>query len=37
VREILGDDWSPEIDAAWRTLLEEIDAFVAQSQAEIEV
>jgi hemoglobin-like flavoprotein len=32
VHEVLGDDWSPEIDAAWRKLLEEIDAFVAQSQ-----
>jgi hemoglobin-like flavoprotein len=37
VREVLGDDWSPEIDAAWRKLLEEIDAVVAQSQAESEV
>jgi hemoglobin-like flavoprotein len=37
MREVLGDDWSPEIDAAWRKLLVEIDAFVAQSQAEIEV
>ena len=37
VREVLGDEWSAEIDEAWRKLLEEIDAFVAQSQAEIEV
>ena len=36
MREVLGDDWSPEIDAAWRKLLADIDAFVAQSQAEIE-
>ena len=33
VREVLGDDWSLEIDGAWRTLLDEIDAFVAQSEA----
>ena len=26
VRELLGNDWSPEIDAAWRKLLDEIDA-----------
>ena len=37
VREVLGDDWSPEVDEAWRKLLADIDAFVAQSQAEIEV
>jgi hemoglobin-like flavoprotein len=37
VREVLGDEWSAEIDEAWRKLLEEIDAFVAQIQAEIEV
>jgi hemoglobin-like flavoprotein len=37
VHEVLGDDWSPEIDAAWRKLLADIDALVAQSQAEIEV
>jgi len=33
VREVLGDDWSPEIDQAWGKLLGEIDAFVAQSEA----
>ena len=31
LREILGDDWSPEIDAAWRNLLGEIEALVAQT------
>ena len=36
VHEVLGDDWSPEIDTAWRKLLADIDAFVAHSQAEIE-
>jgi hemoglobin-like flavoprotein len=36
MREVLGNDWSPEIDEAWRKLLADIDAFVAQSQAEIE-
>ena len=33
VREVLGDDWSPEIDGAWRKLLGEIDHVVAQSEA----
>ena len=37
VREVLRDDWSPEVAEAWRKLLADIDAFVAQSQAEIEV
>jgi hemoglobin-like flavoprotein len=32
VREVLGDDWSPEIDQAWGKLLGKIDAFVAQSE-----
>ena len=27
LREILGDDWSPEIDAAWRNLIGEIEAW----------
>ncbi len=31
LREILGDDWSPEIDAAWRSLLDEIEALVTQA------
>jgi hemoglobin-like flavoprotein len=31
LREILGDDWSPEIDAAWRNLIGEIEALVAQT------
>jgi hemoglobin-like flavoprotein len=30
VREILGTDWSPETDEAWRKLLGEIDQFIAQ-------
>ncbi len=29
LREILGDDWTPEIDAAWQQLLGEIDDLVA--------
>jgi len=29
LREILGTDWTPEIDAAWRQLLGEIDDLVA--------
>jgi hemoglobin-like flavoprotein len=32
LRELLDTDWSPEIDAAWRTLLEEVEAVVRQSQ-----
>lgn len=31
LREILGDDWSPEIDAAWRSLIGEVEALVAQT------
>ena len=30
LRELLGADWSPEIDAAWRQMLEEIEAMVSQ-------
>ncbi len=33
VRELLGADWSPEIDEAWRRLLVEIDNIIAQSDA----
>jgi len=33
VRDILGADWSPEIDDGWRILLNEIEAVVAQQQA----
>src|SRR5882724_1140024 len=33
LRELLGADWSPEIDAAWRKLIEEIKDVVAQSEA----
>lgn len=29
VREILGAEWSPEIDAAWRKLLDEIARVLA--------
>jgi len=29
VREILGGDWSPGIDDAWRFLLDEIEGIVA--------
>lgn len=31
LQEILGEDWSPEIDTAWRKLFGEIEALVAQS------
>ena len=30
LREVLGADWSPEIDLAWRKLLEEIELMVSQ-------
>ena len=33
VREVLGDDWSPQIDVAWRKLLDEIECVVAQHPA----
>jgi hemoglobin-like flavoprotein len=33
MREILGLDWSPEIDDAWRQLLAELDEIVTQSEA----
>jgi hemoglobin-like flavoprotein len=33
MREILGLDWSGEIDDAWRQLLAELDEIVAQSDA----
>ena len=29
LREIVGADWSDDIDAAWRTLLGDIESFVA--------
>ncbi|MBR0872479.1 globin [Bradyrhizobium tropiciagri] len=32
LRDILGDDWSDEIDAAWHKLLRDIDAVVAQQK-----
>jgi hemoglobin-like flavoprotein len=33
MREILGSDWSGEIEDAWRKLLAELDEIVAQSEA----
>jgi hemoglobin-like flavoprotein len=33
VREIIGTDWSPEVDRAWRRLLIELDGVIA-AQAE---
>lgn len=32
MREILGTDWSPEMEQAWRKLLAELDQLVTQSQ-----
>jgi hemoglobin-like flavoprotein len=31
LRELLGEDWSPQIDAAWQQLLHELQGVVAQS------
>ena len=31
LHELLGADWSPEIEQAWRKLLAEIGEFIAQS------
>ena len=33
LHEMLGSDWSGEIDDAWRKLLAELDEIVAQSEA----
>jgi hemoglobin-like flavoprotein len=33
MRELLGPDWSPEIEGAWQSLLTELDQVVAQSEA----
>jgi|SRR5665213_1095917 len=33
LREILGSDWSPEIDAAWQKMLTDIDQVVARTEA----
>jgi hemoglobin-like flavoprotein len=32
LRELLGDEWSPEIDEAWRNLLVEIGRLIAQTE-----
>ena len=33
LRELLGPDWSPEIEDAWRKLLREVDQLVTQIDA----
>ena len=33
MRELLGADWSPEIENAWRKLLAELDGVVIQTEA----
>jgi hypothetical protein len=33
LREVLGGDWSQEIDDAWQKLLREIEAVVARGEA----
>jgi hemoglobin-like flavoprotein len=35
MRELLGREWSPEIDAAWRKLLTELDRVVADTDGGI--
>jgi hemoglobin-like flavoprotein len=30
LRELLGDDWSPDMEQAWRNFLDEIDQVIAQ-------
>jgi hemoglobin-like flavoprotein len=35
MRDLLGSDWSPEIDAAWRKLLAEFDCVVADTDLAI--
>jgi hemoglobin-like flavoprotein len=32
LHDIVGTDWSPEIDVAWRNLLDEIEGVVTQTQ-----
>ena len=32
MREVLGSDWTPEIEEAWRKLLGEIDQLIAQGK-----
>ena len=32
MREILGKDWSPEIEESWRKLLGELDSLVTQAE-----
>ncbi|MDO9561737.1 MAG: globin [Bradyrhizobium sp.] len=36
LRELLGKDWTPAIDDAWRNLLDEIDALVAERLGQTE-
>ena len=33
LREIIGTGWTPEIDAAWRKLFDEIEGIVKQSES----
>jgi len=36
MREVLGNEWSPDIEDAWRKLLGQIDRFIAQSEVPAE-
>jgi hemoglobin-like flavoprotein len=36
LRELLGSDWSPEMDTAWRRLLAEIEGVVAEQNQSAE-
>ena len=31
LRDLIGEQWSPEMDAAWRTTLKELDAYVEKA------
>jgi globin len=33
LREILGSDWSPQIDQAWRNLLGEVGRLISQAES----
>jgi hemoglobin-like flavoprotein len=34
IRDVVGPDWSPEIDTAWQHLLADLDRFVLSSERE---
>jgi hypothetical protein len=34
LRELLGGDWTPDIDEAWKYLLAELDGVIAQCETQ---